>query len=82
MLFQDSLHRSFSLQAIIAFALTHPAATRSAGCAIDLRPVCLSQFKPKTTKKGVQLKTLRFPLYTFYYLYLTEPLLCKHFLLL
>ena len=31
------------------------------------------------TKKGVQLKTIRFPLYTFYYLYLTEPLLCKHF---
>ena len=30
-------------------------------------------------EKGVQLKTLCFPLYTFYYLYLTEPKLCKHF---
>lgn len=32
-------------------------------------------------KKGVQLKTLRFQLYTFYYLYLTELKLCKLFLL-
>lgn len=28
-------------------------------------------------KKGVQLKTIRFLLYTFYYLYFTEPMLCK-----
>ena len=32
-------------------------------------------------KKGVQLKTIRFLLYTFYYLYFTEPMLCKLFLL-
>lgn len=50
-LVQDSLHVSFSLQAIIAFALAHPTATRSTCCAIDLRPVCLSQVKPKLRKK-------------------------------
>lgn len=51
LLVQDSLHVSFSLQAIIAFALAHPTATRSTCCAIDLRPVCLSQVKPKLRKK-------------------------------
>lgn len=51
LLVQDSLHVSFCLQAIIAFALAHPTATRSICCAIDLRPVCLSQVKPKLRKK-------------------------------
>ena len=76
-LFQDSLHCSFSLQAIIAFALTHPATAWSACGAIHLRPMCLSEVKH--TKKVYNSKLFVSCCTPFYYLYLTEPVLCKHF---